>query len=212
MWCFLRFPVPAVGASEVRSSRFPDGRECDRTNFERMLPNGRSMRVGWLSTSSVSRSVSCLMARGRPTTGMGRELHSSRADPKSSNLLSRRRSSHLSLPYSMMTATKQSSTRPPPIHCTRRPMGSFTRFGARHRSDRVGPTTVPTPVSGHSKAALRHPVFRFSSVGDGARALGSYGHRVSRHSRAIKFAAIRTAAWADDLTDLVCSRRSSTRT
>jgi hypothetical protein len=78
-------------------------------------------------------------------------------------------------------------------------MGSVTRVGARHRSDRVGTTTVPTPVNDCSKAPLRH-----------STSIRSFSPLLSRHSRAIKFAAIRTVILDDQATNMIVAGISVT--
>jgi hypothetical protein len=118
------------------------------------------------------------------------------ADSKSSNFPSWSRPSHLSLLCSMLTATRRSSTQPPDsLH---REANGFRHALWRASSIRLrwandSADTCRRSLTGCSTISS----FPFSSVGGGSKVRRSYGRCVSRHSRSIKFAVIRTVA--DDL-------------
>jgi hypothetical protein len=183
-WVFLAERSWSLVTTPSGGCQAPSSTGCCEIRQDTVCPILRGNECEWpVSWSSLRPESRCASFGTRfPFLLSMPKVASTRADSKSSNLPSRSRSSHRSLPYSLMRATKQSSTRlPDSLH---REANGFRHARWRaYRSDRVGTTTVPTPVSDCSKAPLRHPT-----------AIRSFSPLVSRHSRAMKFAAIRTAA------------------
>jgi hypothetical protein len=93
----------------------PSSTGCCEIRQGTVCPSLRGNEREWpASWSSLWPETRCASFGTRfPFSLLMPKAASTRADSKSNNWPSRSRSSHLSLPYSMMTATKQSSTRPP---------------------------------------------------------------------------------------------------